>query len=423
MAKVPGSAGLPLLGDRSYDFYKDPIKFQLKHLEQTKSRIFLSRFLNMPTVFVGSNKALKEILTDNSDKLNLGYKQFMGEIYGSNILFTDGDYAQGLRSTLKHLFTPDSVTSYKDTIERIVKKSVASIDSGASLCAYQHFKKLSIEICLSLFLGLNFNDLEADIITELTTTHWHGIISVPVALKIPKMSESSYSKALDAKRKLLDIIQKRRDEKCHSFPQKVETLPDLEEVLVNNHLLLFTSALVPKALSSILTSFLIEVGEKGKEDLQDSILNDDEMFECILLEILRVYPPFLGGRRIITQDFMLDGYKLSSGHAMLYLTYLAHRDPDIFDHPDEFIPLRWLNKNKNDRDKLFCFGCGPRNCLGQDLVWSILKTVIKELLCKYKLILESGQNLSYKWLPVSRPIGNVMVKFEPRHTNNDDVPT
>ena len=31
-------------------------------------------------------------LTEHSDKLELGYKQFMWDIYGDNILFTDGKY-------------------------------------------------------------------------------------------------------------------------------------------------------------------------------------------------------------------------------------------------------------------------------------------------------------------------------------------
>lgn len=62
MAKVPGSAGLPLIGDKSYDFYRDPIKFQYKHMEHTKSTVFLSRFLNKPTIFIGSNNTLQEVL-------------------------------------------------------------------------------------------------------------------------------------------------------------------------------------------------------------------------------------------------------------------------------------------------------------------------------------------------------------------------
>ena len=62
--------------------------------------------------------------------------------------------------------------------------------------------------------------------------------------------------------KLLTVIDQRRDQKKYSFPQKVENLPNADDVFVNNHLLLFTSALVPKALSSILTSFAIEISKQ-----------------------------------------------------------------------------------------------------------------------------------------------------------------
>lgn len=63
MATIPGSAGLPLLGDRSYDFYKDPVKFMEKNISYYKNRNFIGRFLNKSTVFVGCNKTLKCLLT------------------------------------------------------------------------------------------------------------------------------------------------------------------------------------------------------------------------------------------------------------------------------------------------------------------------------------------------------------------------
>ena len=62
--------------------------------------------------------------------------------------------------------------------------------------------------------------------------------------------------------KLLTIIDERRDEKKYAFPKKVESLSDVDDVFINNHLLLFTSALVPKALSSVLTSFVIEIAKR-----------------------------------------------------------------------------------------------------------------------------------------------------------------
>lgn len=416
MSAVPGTAGLPLVSDKSYDFYKDPVKFQQKHMESTKSRVFQTRFLNKPTVFVCSNTILHKLLNDESDKLELGYKQFMEEIYGDNILFTDGDSATILRETLSHLFTADSLQSYQGTIDRIVNESFTNLDTKSPFCVYSFFKKLAVEICLSLFLGLDFSQSDASMISELTTTHWHGIISVPVAFKIPLLSESTYSKALHAKQQLLNIIDQRRDKKKYSFPQKMESLPDAKDVFINNHLLLFTSALVPKALSSILTSFAIEISKQ--EIMPDKLLTDESLLEAVLLEVLRLYPPFLGGRRIIKKEISVEGYRLPADYAVVYMTYGAQRDPAVFENPDEFIPERWLKSNKNDQDKLFCFGSGPRCCLGRQLVWAIIKSVIMKLLGNFKLTLIDHQDLTHKWLPVSRPKGDILIQLHAKTTES-----
>lgn len=44
------------------------------------------------------------------------------------------------------------------------------------------------------------------------------------------------------------------------------------------------------------------------------------------------------------QDFTAGGYLMPAGHAILYLTYFAQRDPTVFESPDEFRPHRWYGK-------------------------------------------------------------------------------
>ena len=67
---------------------------------------------------------------------------------------------------------------------------------------YKLFKRLSTEICLTLFLDVNFQTASelAEKVVSLTTTHWHGIISVPLNLKVPLLeSKSTFGHALEAK--------------------------------------------------------------------------------------------------------------------------------------------------------------------------------------------------------------------------------
>lgn len=63
MSKVPGSCGFPILGDKSIDFYRDPVRFVSKNIQQNKNRVFCARFLNIPTVFIGCNETIRKLLT------------------------------------------------------------------------------------------------------------------------------------------------------------------------------------------------------------------------------------------------------------------------------------------------------------------------------------------------------------------------
>lgn len=237
-----------------------------------------------------------------------------------------------------------------------------------------------------------------------------GIISVPTTLKVPMMQKSGYGKALEAKNRLLEIINKKLSDNPSGFPGQVAEAKFSSSEVASGNLLLFTSALVPKALASILTSFVIALSED--ESLQDTTRYNEKVLDSIILEVQRLWPPFVGGRRLVRQDCSVEGFHVPKGHAIIYLTRHAQRDPKIFDDPDEFKPERWENKNRYDKDKLFLFGAGPRCCVGRELVKRVLKTATRTLLQQYSWACVDGKNgLKYKWLPVSRPTDEVKITF------------
>ncbi len=62
MASLPGYAGIPVVGDKSVEFYKDAVAFVDRRIEQYQSRIFLARILNKHTVVVASNSGVHKVL-------------------------------------------------------------------------------------------------------------------------------------------------------------------------------------------------------------------------------------------------------------------------------------------------------------------------------------------------------------------------
>lgn len=65
------------------------------------------------------------------------------------------------------------------------------------------------------------------------------------------------------------------------------------------HLLLFISALIPKALASLLTSFTLALA--GEPQARRRALAEPRFLDHVLLEVQRLWPPFVGGRRIADQ--------------------------------------------------------------------------------------------------------------------------
>uniref|UniRef100_UPI00398E77A7 uncharacterized protein isoform X2 n=1 Tax=Pristiophorus japonicus TaxID=55135 RepID=UPI00398E77A7 len=183
--EIPGSSGYALMSDRSLDFYKDPMHFCNSRIQSNGSRIFQARLLNKPTIFVCSVKGMNELLC--------------------------GEEAQLLRISLMQLFRGKMLDTYADYINRVCTRNLKDLSmSSEPIAVYTLFKRLATELVLGIFLNVDA-EKSAELskqITQLSTQHWHGLISAPVNLKVSVWS-SGFSQALEAKEKLLHIINER----------------------------------------------------------------------------------------------------------------------------------------------------------------------------------------------------------------------
>lgn len=96
------------------------------------------------------------------------------------------------------------------------------------------------------------------------------------------------------------------------------------------------------------------------------------------------------------QECEVVGYRIPEGMSVLYCSYLANRDPAVFPEPDSFKPERWTQqyvynsigilklegaivtikktcRNAGDREKVWTFGGGPRQCIGRHLSSTLLR--------------------------------------------------
>ncbi|XP_066566962.1 putative cytochrome P450 120 [Amia ocellicauda] len=414
MSQAPGHSGGSLLGDKSLEFYRDPVTFCGRRIKKHGSRVFQARLLNKSTLFVCSVQGMKELLCDKSSVFLKDPSDVIHHLYGDNIVTTNGEEACLLRLSLMHLFSGKAIDSCSDYIKRVCECNLRSLsESVEPQSIYTMFKRLGTELALGLFLNVDAEESPElhQQITQLATLHWHGIISAPVNIKVPMWS-SGFSTALEAKEKLLKIIHERMLCEQNGFLGKLRCAPFPEKSSASQHLLLFISALIPKALASLLTSFTLALSGPSKECIRSRARRDLEYLTHVLLEVQRLWPPFVGGCRIANEDTTLGSYKVSKGCIAMYVSHAIHRDPDVFDCPEEFEPGRWSERNAGQEDTLCSLGNGQRSCIGSQLNNIILKIACGYLLDNYDWALSPPQqNLEYKWLPVSRPVMPATVSY------------
>ncbi|XP_022243441.1 beta-amyrin 11-oxidase-like [Limulus polyphemus] len=410
--ELPGYSG-SFLSDKTRELYKNVDEFAKKYSSQYNSSIFLSRLLLKPTVVVTDNATVRELLADKEGNFEMGYKEFFYEIYGDVLLFLSGEESKPVRAVLESLMTRDHGNTYTTFLEKIMDNWMDKLETSKPIDVYKHFKKMSTHISLSLFLGIDPAESAnfVDHLIELTTTHWHGIISIPLNVKIPLFASTTYRKALDAKAELLEIIRKQLQVASVGFISQMHDDNRMEFEKQADHILLFVSALVPKALAAILTAFIFSSPFWYEKfvDLKGNMKEEDLL--GIILEVERCWPPFVGGRRVANKDCQLGGYLIPKGYGVIYLATSAHRDPSVFSNPEEFIASRWTGDVPAQRSTLFTFGAGSRSCIGTDLMEAVILKFCRKLMERFQWeVKENGGSL--KWMPVSRPKDRVIAVFK-----------
>lgn len=71
--------------------------------------------------------------------------------------------------------------------------------------------------------------------------------------------------------------------------------------------------------------------------------------ECCIKEALRLYPSVPMIARHIREEVKIDNYTIPVGTTAMIVTYMLHRNPEIYPRPELFIPERFLPENCKGR--------------------------------------------------------------------------
>ncbi|XP_073284611.1 cytochrome P450 94A2-like [Primulina huaijiensis] len=171
---------------------------------------------------------------------------------------------------------------------------------------------------------------------------------------------------------------------------------------------------------------LKEIEENADEPSYDEV-KDMIYTHAALCESMRLYPPVPSDTKsAVSDDVLPDGTVVKKGMRVAYHPYAMGRVEKVWGADQaEFRPMRWLER-KGDNGKWSFVGrdsytypvfqAGPRICLGKDMAFLQMKTVVAGVLRQFKVVpvVEEGKQPVYISELLAKMKGGFPVRIEER---------
>lgn len=147
----------------------------------------------------------------------------------------------------------------------------------------------------------------------------------------------------------------------------------------------------PKPLSRLRQ----EIGQAVANDTiiaPDAAVRNLPYLRACLDESLRLSPPVAFGvnRKTPEAGMYIDGHWIPGGTFVAVPAYTAHRNPDIFDGPEEYRPERWLGDGaKRAQASFIPFSTGGRGFIGRNISYMEQTILVATLIRRYDFELPS----------------------------------
>ena len=116
-----------------------------------------------------------------------------------------------------------------------------------------------------------------------------------------------------------------------------------------------------------------------RPETQQALRDDPSLIPAAMDEMLRVHPPLVANRRVVTRDVTVGGHDFAPGDRLTVMWASADRDEAVFGDPDE------LRLDRPPADNLL-YGAGIHVCPGAPLARLELRVLTEELLRRTRSI-------------------------------------
>ena len=381
-----------------------------------------------PIVFCSHPKAIETLFTAAPECFETGAaNQIMLPLLGeSSLVLLDGDRHQRMRQLLMPPFHGDRMRTYGDLIVQVTEKIANTWTIGQPFLIRPSIQNISIQVIMKAVFGVSDPQRSQALqrlmpeFLELTGSPFSSSLLFLRGLQRDLGAWSPWGRFVRLRSQLDQLIyQEIAQRRAEKDPSRTDILAlllaardeagapltdgELRDELMT---LLFaghetTASAITWALYWI--HYLPEVYDRLMAelqtcpDLQDpKVLMRLPYLNAVCQETLRIYPvaPISFPRRTL-RPVQVMNHEIPAGTVLMSCIYLTHRRPELYPHPDEFRPWRFLERQFSAYEYI-PFGGGDRRCIGMAFAQFEMKLVLAALLSRFRLRLTNSQPLKPK---------------------------
>ena len=167
---------------------------------------------------------------------------------------------------------------------------------------------------------------------------------------------------------------------------------------------------------------LIEEIDKADEARGDTPLYDYVQsigyLDQVVCEVLRLCAPAFNLLRGCAEEAVYKGIRFPKGVDVNIPSYVLHRDPEVWDNPEEFNPENFSPEAKEKRDpySFLPFGTGPRQCIGMRFALLEVKVALLKIMQRFKFerAPETVAKLEHRAVILMSPKDKIYLKVRAR---------
>ena len=445
-ALPPGPKGLPVLGS-ALSLRRDVLGM-LTRVAREYGDIAHIPLLLQSRILVSSPAWIEDLIVRQPQKFDKGpgLKDASRRLLGQGLLTSEGELWRRQRRLAQPAFHRQRIGEYAQVMVEQAAAQTRDWRDGETRDIAEEMMALTLIIAVKTLFGIEFTEEAKRVGPAVTLLMRYQLGRLRSPLKIPMHWPTPSNLRAERAYQFLDslvygIIEERRRRRDAGEPEGRDVLSLLMNAMDEDG-----SRMTAKQLrDEVMTLFIAghettavtlgwlwhllahhpQVEARLCEELQSVLggraptpedLPRMPYLDAVVHEVLRLYPAAYVLQRTSVEPFDLAGYHFPVNTTVIMSQWIVHRDPRLFDAPEEFRPERWLDglESRLHPYAYFPFGGGPRRCIGQIFALMEAALVAATLAQKFRFTEPEGTSVVPEPLVTLRAKGGLPMKVKVR---------